>query len=205
MRGRLIILPTALLCLACGGLFGTVSELTKAPPPAEAPATVAPTTAPTPAAATNPDGTPKENVPVPYSYQSNEPLSTGEQNRPQSNRVLAPNVTIVGPEIPEGTQLAEVKTDYEYLHDSGKLDECPPGTTQQEKKRGDNHSIFCGLANGVRHGPWIDYWQNGVVKEIGPYVAGYRQGTFTTWDQKGKLTSRYTWKDGQPVTGRVFD
>lgn len=210
MRLRLMLPLTALLCLACGGLFGSKGETPAAPSAApSAPATSTPAASAggsaTASAGATGDGPPKETVPVPYSYQSESPLAMGEQNRGQSGRVQSSNVTVVGPEIPEGTQLAEVKTDYEYLHDSGKLDACPVGTTQQEKKRGDNHSVFCGLSNGVRHGPWIDYWQNGVVKEIGPYVAGYRQGTFTTWDQKGKLTSRYVWKDGQPVSGRVFD
>lgn len=208
MRGRLLIPVSALICLACGGLFGKGADPTPTPAPAVAPAAPtasAPTATPGATDGLNPDGTPKANVPVPFSYQENSPLSSGEKNREQSARVQPSNVTVVGPEIPEGTQLADVKTDYEYLHDSGQIDACPTGTTLQEKKRGDNHSIYCGLSNGVRHGPWMDYWANGVVKEIGPYVAGYRQGTFTTWDQKGKLTSRYTWTNGQPVDGRVFD
>ena len=212
MRARLLLPCCALICLACGGLFGSGSAPEPVPDaaPAGSPVT-APTAAPSaPSAATAPaatgaDGAPQATVPVPFSYESNSPLSMGEQRREQSGQVQASNVTVISPDIPEGTQLAEVKSDYEYLHATGKIDACPEGTTLQEKKRGSNLSSFCGLPNGVRHGPWIDYWTTGAVKEIGPYIAGYRQGVFTTWDQKGSLTSRYTWKDGQPVDGRVFD
>lgn len=200
MRARLLLPCCALICLACGGLLGGG----EAPPVAPA-AAPTPAAAPAPAPAVGADGAPKADVPVPFSYESNSALSVGEQSREKSGQVLAPNVTVLGPEIPEGTVLAEVKTDYEYLHSSGKIDACPEGTTLQEKKRGSTLSSYCGLPNGVRHGPWIDYWSPGVVKEIGPYVAGYRQGVFTTWDQKGKVNSRYTWRDGQPVDGRVFD
>ena len=114
------------------------------------------------------------------------------------------NVRIENPDIPEGTVLADVKSDYEYLAKTGKIDACPEGTTLTDKDGTDGKQSFCALANGVRHGPWIAYWPNGKVREIGPYVAGFRNGTFTTWNSRGKLNSRYTWTNGQVGAGQVF-
>lgn len=115
-----------------------------------------------------------------------------------------PNVTIVNPEIPEGVVLGEVESDYERLAKTGKIESCPEGTSLKEKPGTDGPQIYCALENGVRHGPWIAFWPNGKVREIGPYVKGFRHGTFTTWSSRGKLNSRYTWTNGQVGAGQVF-
>lgn len=115
-----------------------------------------------------------------------------------------PQVTVVAPEIPAGIVLGEVAEDYEALGATGKIDACPEGTTLQEKSGTDGAQQFCALENEVRHGPWIAFWPNGKVREIGPYVKGYRHGTFTTWNSRGKLNSRYTWTNGQIGAGQVF-
>ena len=179
MRTRDPLAFVALIGLACGFLGDR--ETPPAPPPA------APTTAP-PAPA--PDAA---------------PVGKTDWDAQPPSLVQPAQVTIVNPDIPEGTVLAEVKPDYEYLYRVGDVQDCPAGTTAQEKKHGDTHQRFCGLTNGVRHGPWIDYWPNQKPREIGPYVAGFRQGTFVTWDARGKVTSRYSWENGQVGTGRVYE
>lgn len=188
MRFRLLLAGLAGLILACGFL-GEEPEVPAAPPPVAAPEPAA-TPAPEPTAPTDAPPTADAAAGAPQSHKYDWKQGT--------------TVTYVDAEIPEGAVLAEVKTDYEHLYKAGAIDACPEGTTLQEKKRGDIRSSFCGLSNGVRHGPWIDFWENGKIREIGPYVAGKRHGTFTTWDTKGKLTSRYTFENGTPGPGTVF-
>lgn len=161
--------------------------------------------APTPAPPTDPFTA--EHVPTqPARPEDATPTSADATPEPTGPvQLIQPaNVKIVNPEIPEDAVLGEVKSDYEYLYKTGKIDACPEGTTAQDKDGTDGKQSFCGLTNGVRHGPWIAYWPNGKVREIGPYVAGFRNGTFTTWNNRGKLNSRYTWTNGQIGAGQVY-
>lgn len=145
-------------------------------------------------------------LPQPTTNASGATIGVGERRIEQSSRVNNPNVQHVDLAIPDDAVVSEVKYDYEYLHEVGKIDACPEGATLQEKATKDENWAFCGLSNGMRHGPWISWWTlSGQIKEIGPYVTGKRHGIFTSWDQKGKLTSRYEWDHGVPGNGRVFE
>lgn len=174
--------------LACGFVRDAVS-----PPASDPPPVVDPVVA--------------EHLPTqPARPEDATPVGTevGPSSAQPVQLVQPAQVTIVNPEIPEGTVLSEVKADYEYLEKTGKIDACPEGTTLMDKDGTDGKQSFCALSNGVRHGPWIAYWPNGKVREVGPYVAGFRNGTFTTWNSRGKLNSRYTWTNGQVGAGQVF-
>lgn len=144
-------------------------------------------------------------LPQPKVTESGATIGVGEQRFEQSGRVASTNVQHVDLPVPEDAQISEVKADYEYLHDLGDIDACPDGATLQEKSTKDERWAFCGLSNGMRHGPWMSWWtQSGQIKEIGPYVTGKRNGIFTSWDERGKVTSRYEWTNGVPGKGRVF-
>lgn len=181
---RALVPVLGLLCsatLACGFLeLGPKGFEPDAPPPPVEPAPTEPAAEPA--------------APPPVEPAPAEPVKL----------VQDPQVTIVPPDIPEGAVLGEVQTDYEHLSKTGKIESCPEGTTLQDKDGTDGKQSFCGLENGVRHGPWIAFWPNGKVREIGPYIKGYRNGTFTTWNKAGKVNSRYTWTNGQIGAGQVF-
>lgn len=147
-----------------------------------------------------PASAPPEVVAAPVSAEVVGAPSRGEPVK----LIQDPQVTIVNPEIPPDLVLGEVASDYEHLSRTGTIESCPEGTTLQEKKGTDGEQVFCGIANGVRHGPWIAFWPNGKVREIGPYVKGFRHGSFATWNSHGKLNSRYTWTNGQIGAGQVY-
>ena len=136
-------------------------------------------------------------------------IAVGEMEIPQSGRVLPANVTKYEPTIPEGATLGPVERDYEYLSKTRAIETCPTGAKRLEKVSGYERWDYCGLENGVRHGPWISFVKggtyDGALKEIGPFVGGKREGIFTSWSETGKMTSRYEWIHGEPGAGQVFD
>ena len=121
-------------------------------------------------------------------------------------RVLPPNIQRIDAEIPEGANPGPVAESYEDLGKKGKItqDDCPSETTLADRNNHEGNQIYCALSNGVRHGPWLQLHGNGKTKEVGPYVLGKRNGEFITWDRNGKMTSRYSWVNGQPGTGKVY-
>lgn len=129
-------------------------------------------------------------------------LKTGEDG-PASQRGgnLGPSIRVEDPEV--GTNLPEVADSYEALAEKGQIEACPEGTGLVDDRK-DHGEMFCTLPDGPRHGPFMAWHPSGPIKEIGPYVGGKRQGTWVTWDRKGKKYSTYQWEDGAPVSGEVY-
>ena len=129
-------------------------------------------------------------------------IKTGEDGEAEPDAGLrSPNTRVVNPD--EGDNLPPVADSYEELQAAGRITTCPEGT-QLVDDRKDNDAMYCVLPDGVRHGPYLSWHPGGPVKEVGPYVAGRREGTWVTWDVKGRKYSTYQWKDGSPASGEVY-
>jgi hypothetical protein len=50
--------------------------------------------------------------------------------------------------------------------------------------------------NGVEHGKWTYYWENGKIKSEETYVRGLEEGIMWDYDQTGKKIIEYEYKKG---------
>lgn len=57
------------------------------------------------------------------------------------------------------------------------------------------------MVNGVKNGPFIMYWENGVVKSNGRYNNGVVEGICQTWSYEGRLTGYLNFTKGN-LNGR---
>lgn len=72
---------------------------------------------------------------------------------------------------------------------------------------------YMNLVNGQKHGPCIEYYENGKIKEKGNYIKGFRNGYYTTYYDNGKLETECDYvrgkRDGRYVeyyaNGRIKD
>ncbi|MCK5478054.1 MAG: hypothetical protein KAI44_03985, partial [Methylococcales bacterium] len=53
--------------------------------------------------------------------------------------------------------------------------------------------------NGVKHGLWIDWHENGQVKVEGNFINGKREGLVTIWNKEGEKVSETMYKDDERV------
>ena len=52
--------------------------------------------------------------------------------------------------------------------------------------------------DGKRDGPWVEYRDNGRIKEKGTYKDGMKDGPWVTYHDNGQLWFKGTVKDGKP-------
>lgn len=202
MRLLVLLLGIGLGSLACSGLGGKeeASKGEAAPKMAELPAQQAPS-GPVTSVQLNEPG-------APAVLPSTKGVEQGQQAAVQSGHLLPPNITKLDPEIPPGDVLEDYDRDVDYLAKTQKIESCPKPATVQEKVSGYEIWRYCGLSNGVRHGPWMAFYRggkgDGKLKEIGPYYGGYRNGWFTHWNEFGQKDSHYEWLNGEPVNGEIY-
>lgn len=55
-----------------------------------------------------------------------------------------------------------------------------------------------GKSDPVRHGPYVELYESGAKKEVGRFVEGRRDGTWTRWYPGGKVDAIVDYKDGKP-------
>lgn len=53
--------------------------------------------------------------------------------------------------------------------------------------------------DGIPHGPFTDYWSNGVLASIGQFAAGKQEGLWQFYNRDGKPTEVIEFKDGIEV------
>lgn len=58
------------------------------------------------------------------------------------------------------------------------------------------------LINGIREGPWISQWSNGVVSSQGSYQYGKKDGSWIGYTKEGAVDSRLTgtYKNGVRIS-----
>jgi hypothetical protein len=102
---------------------------------------------------------------------------------------------------------------------------CPEDATLQESAPvTGGRTVWCQRRNDTRHGPWIEYredgsvwrrgqyehnrktgvftlyWPNGNQREVAIYVEGELDGPKTEWDESGQKVREETWIKGVLVT-----
>lgn len=80
--------------------------------------------------------------------------------------------------------------------------DCPRGTAvTQGLTAGVLSSVYCERPNGVRHGPYLEWWPNKYKKTVGQYKEGQRDGTWSFFTQTGALESQVNYQSGQSSPG----
>ena len=60
-------------------------------------------------------------------------------------------------------------------------------------------SAWCQRPEGVKHGEFVDWWENGQKKSAGLYREGRRNGVWTFFRETGEVDSRIEYRDGIPM------
>lgn len=83
------------------------------------------------------------------------------------------------------------------ITDPAKAVTCPKGT---ELSRGVSFqtyiSAWCQRPDGVKHGEFVDWWENGNKKSAGMYREGRREGVWTFFRETGQVDSQIEYRDG---------
>ena len=86
------------------------------------------------------------------------------------------------------------------ITDSTRAVTCGKGT---ELSRGVTYqtytSAWCQRPEGVKHGEFVDWWENGQKKSAGLYREGRRNGVWTFFRETGEVDSRIEYRDGIPM------
>lgn len=61
-------------------------------------------------------------------------------------------------------------------------------------------ALWCERPGGVKHGPFVEWYENHQMKTTGEHQDGHRQGTWSFWLQNGQLDSRITYERGTVVS-----
>lgn len=59
-------------------------------------------------------------------------------------------------------------------------------------------SAWCERTDGTRHGPYLDWWENGQKKAAGVYKDGRRDGTWTFFRETGEVDSQIEYRSDVP-------
>jgi len=86
------------------------------------------------------------------------------------------------------------------ITDPAKAVTCQKGT---ELSRGVSFqtyiSAWCQRPDGVKHGEFVDWWENGNKKSAGMYREGRREGVWTFFRETGEVDSRIEYRDGNAM------
>jgi phenylacetic acid degradation operon negative regulatory protein len=78
---------------------------------------------------------------------------------------------------------------------------CPPDTELRGSQKAGQQSCEYQDSNGVsvKHGPFVDWYENGRKRSEGGYDQGKPDGTWRYWDADGHLTEERAYRGGTPV------
>jgi antitoxin component YwqK of YwqJK toxin-antitoxin module len=74
--------------------------------------------------------------------------------------------------------------------------ECPGSAQLQGKKPPAGQLQWCARTDGVKHGPWREWYANGAAKVVGAYVDGKMDGKWQDFFEDGALKSEGVYKGG---------
>lgn len=78
---------------------------------------------------------------------------------------------------------------------------CPRGTTQtQGQTMGVVTAIWCEKPGNIKHGAFVEWYENHQKKDAGEYVDGRRQGTWVFWLPGGQQDSTITYEKGEVIS-----
>jgi antitoxin component YwqK of YwqJK toxin-antitoxin module len=73
---------------------------------------------------------------------------------------------------------------------------CPSGAQLTGKQPPAGQLQYCARANGVKHGPWREWYANGKPKSAGAYAEGKMDGNWQTFYESGSLKTDGIYKSG---------
>lgn len=77
---------------------------------------------------------------------------------------------------------------------------CPSGTMPARGVAyGTYTSVWCEKKDGTKHGPYLEWWENGLKKSVGQYQNGTRDGRWEFYRDSGQLDSTVEFRAGVPV------
>ncbi|MFC1482601.1 toxin-antitoxin system YwqK family antitoxin, partial [Myxococcota bacterium] len=74
---------------------------------------------------------------------------------------------------------------------------CPSGTSPVGATPPESVSLWCETGSGVKKGPYITWYKNGVLNEDGHFSHGKRHGKFRGWTKNGMLRYKGSYQRGQ--------
>lgn len=81
---------------------------------------------------------------------------------------------------------------------------CPSGTMPARGVAYNTYtSVWCEQKEGAKHGPYLEWWENGTKKATGQFKDGVRDGRWTFFRENGQIDSNVEYKGGAPVSGEV--
>ena len=95
---------------------------------------------------------------------------------------------------------------YDHVAERGRLlpEDCPDGTKFVDERKDRGLAQYCILeTDGVRHGPAIRWFGTNRVQDVGPYIAGKRNGWWIQWKKNGQRGGAWRYVNGNPVEGEA--
>lgn len=82
----------------------------------------------------------------------------------------------------------------------GKL-RCPRGATLVHgQTMGVESALWCEKPGGIKHGPFVDWYENHQKKTVGEYEEGLRSGPWNFFSPNGQLDTRITYERGAAIS-----
>jgi len=95
------------------------------------------------------------------------------------------------------------------LRESGTVDgqalgakmRCPSGATLVHgQTMGVESALWCEKPGGIKHGPFVDWYENHQKKTAGAYEEGLRTGPWNFFSPNGQLDTRITYERGAAIS-----
>ena len=74
---------------------------------------------------------------------------------------------------------------------------CPPGTALKGGTPPEAHRIWCATEDGISHGPYLAWFDDGQKKTEGSFRNGNAHGKWKHWHQTGAVRTEGEYKDGE--------
>lgn len=103
-----------------------------------------------------------------------------------------------------GSSVANVASDIVLDGETNKVSYSKPsGLERWTTVKGENRTSEGDIKNGVKHGSWIEYHPNGLIKDVSHFVNGKRSGSRIQINDRGEVTARSSYMndllEGQKV------
>lgn len=93
-----------------------------------------------------------------------------------------------------------VRPDQLAPNDPARAVACPSGTLPARGVAfGTYTSVWCEKKDGTKHGPYLEWWENGQKKSVGQYSNGTRDGRWEFYRDNGQPDSTVEFRAGVPV------
>lgn len=144
------------------------------------------------------------DIPTPWSEREGDQEELITKEEASTREAAAPPVAGAQPttttrqraDVPD--DLPPIADGYTEVAEAKKIAGCPEGT-ERHRGKGRVEEQYCTLpGTDTRHGPYISFWGNGQVHEVGPYRAGQRHGQWSEWHRSGQKAGTWQWEDGEP-------